>query len=155
MGQKSLRALVGATLASATFVVFPAGASAGLVANERSDLAGSGGALNLCTGEFVNFTGGTAHLVVVETGSGSAVSTLSFSGAVGVGESGNTYKIIYANPLVLQDDGAGGYTAIVAFDLIQVGSGTNYVQHQTGHLTVTPDGEVVIEFYDLSENCTG
>jgi hypothetical protein len=149
------RFIVVAVAALAVLATLPATSGAGLLDNERNDVAGSGGALNLCTGEWIDFTAGTSHGLIVETGSGATVYLVNFSGVRGVGTSGNEYNVAYANPVILKADGAGGYTAVVSFKLIQVGAGTNYNQQQTGHLTISPDGRIVIEFYDLREGCNG
>jgi hypothetical protein len=156
LGQRSLRAFVVTAACAAAASTFPATVSSGVVDNSRYDVAGTGGALNLCTGEWVNWTAGTLHGITVETGDVGRVKYLAnFSGVRGVGDNGGEYVVVYANPVNLQADGAGGYTAIVSFKLIQLGSGEDYRQHQTGHLTITPDGRVVVEFYDLRENCGG
>jgi hypothetical protein len=150
-----LRILVVLALSVLALAALPAVSGAGVIDNGRSDVAGSGGALNMCTGEWIDFTAGTGHGLVVETGSGETIYLVNFSGVRGVGTSGNEYIVLYANPVILKADGAGGYTAVVSFKLIQVGAGTNYNQQQTGHLTIAPDGRIVVEFYDLREGCVG
>lgn len=51
-----------------------------------------------------------------DVGGGPRVQYLAnFSGIRGMGYNGGEYVVVYANPVSIQADGAGGYTAIVLF----------------------------------------
>jgi hypothetical protein len=51
--------------------------------------------------------------------------------------------------------GASTTTAGEAFHLIRRGSDDNYLFHAVSHTTVTPDGEVAVEFLHLLISCRG
>jgi hypothetical protein len=126
---------------------------------DRASVAGDT-FVNPCTGEVVTLTSGTFQVVLhefVDNGDGfHGIAEGNAMGVRGVGSAGNTYR-------------AGGgfwfefnshepqvaFTGVDVLNLASKGSADNFVVVATVHLTVTPDGELVVFFEEERAECRG
>ena len=143
--------------------VLPASASARVVVNERVEIgdAAGGSAFNPCTDEVVAFTEGQIHLVVAteedQSGGIHYFDHVNFAGVRGVGETTGDEYVVPNSASFSQNatSGASTNTSGQTFQLIRTGSEDDYLLHVRYHLTVTPDGEVAVEFLQLLITCKG
>ncbi len=150
-------ASLGAVVALATV----AAAQGAIVSKTTIDLTGFT-ITNACNGEIVNITAGTETITVRETDAG--------SGRVNVGEqfklkadgvgatTGAAYNInsvenVTENNVIVTANGAIVIQAAVEFNVIAQGNVPNFRAHENIHETITPDGTLTADKFDITSNC--
>ena len=109
---------------------------------------------NECTNEDVHYTG-TFH-GVIHRSDGNFVFHFNPLNVTGVGlTSGNTYNFV-GGPLNQTINTSGErfiYTEVNNLVLVTRGSETNLLARYVAHLTINPDGEVILEFEGFTVEC--
>ncbi|HJU11610.1 MAG TPA: hypothetical protein VJ728_12070 [Candidatus Binataceae bacterium] len=113
-----------------------------------------------CTGEFVDVQG-TAHFMETSTlansGGGQTTEHLNLQGSA-VGETTGA-KYVYDSEFTFSDVLATGGTVSdtepISSELIAQGTGPNLIANQIAHLTINPDGTVLMFFDHFNTQCAG
>jgi hypothetical protein len=130
-------------------------ASAETVVNEHIPISGL--VLNECNGETVALSG-EAHVVIRETSDGAGGMHFgfhgNFTGVTGTGDQGNDYSVQdVLNDSFNLTNGATEHTVNESFTLISHGSAPNFIGHALFHITVNANGDITVEFTNISGEC--
>ncbi len=115
---------------------------------------------NPCTGEEITLTGGTFQVVLHEfadNGGGfHGIAEGNAQNVSGIGSFGNRYRATGGFWFEFNShDPQMAFTGVDVFNLTSQGSADNLVVVATVHMTVTPDGELVVSFEDVRAECRG
>jgi hypothetical protein len=153
--------LVLASLGVVVALATVAAAQGAIVSKTTFDLTGLT-LTNPCNGETVTFTSGTETITLRETDAGSGrvnIGEQITARADGVGATtGAAYRLnenanVTENNVLVTDNGAVVIQASVEFNVIGQGNAPNFREHENIHETITPDGTLTADKFDITSNC--